>query len=97
MLRRSFCVVADVACQTQFSRGALGDSEHCEFRPRGFSITQSPDHEITRFLTYSLLIPCFCACLSRKPAIHAAFCKSPKKFPVIFPVIRKFAGSRSRQ
>jgi len=37
-------------------------------------------------LTYSLLIPCFCAWESRKPAIHAAFHARRKKFPVIFPV-----------
>src|SRR5437762_5626398 len=39
-------------------------------------------------LSYSLLIPCFCTCFSRKPFIHAAFRAREKKFPVIFPVIR---------
>src|SRR5437773_6089992 len=34
-------------------------------------------------LSYSLLIPCFCTCFSRKPAIHAAFRALEKKFPVI--------------
>ena len=38
----------------------------------------------------SLLIPCSCACPSRKPAIHAPFRKREKKFPVNFPVTREF-------
>src|SRR5262249_6304511 len=41
-----------------------------------------------RKMTYSLLIPCFCTLTSRKPAFHAAFRATEKKFPVIFPVIR---------
>src|SRR5262249_370212 len=43
-------------------------------------------------LTYSLLIPCFCALTLQKPAIHAAFHTCQKKFPVIFPVIAQFAS-----
>jgi hypothetical protein len=52
------------------------------------SITQSPDYQITQSRN-SLLIPCFRALKSRKPAIHAAFRQPQKKFRVIFPVIGK--------
>src|SRR5215471_10088386 len=50
------------------------------WRSRGISLVGCPR-------TYSLLIPCFCAWPSQKPAIHAAFRDARKKFPVIFPVI----------
>src|SRR5262249_46245020 len=43
----------------------------------------------------SLLIPCFWTHPSRKPAFHAGFLAWPKKFPVLFPVIREFPGSYS--
>ena len=46
-------------------------------------------YDMQSVATYSLLIPCFCAYPSQKPAIHAAFREVPKKFPVIFPVISK--------
>ena len=45
--------------------------------------------------TYSLLIPCFFAWVSRKSAIHAAFFADREKFPVIFPVIRKSAPANA--
>jgi len=40
---------------------------------------------IRRFFLNSLLIPCFCALKSRKPAIHAAFRVGSKKIPCYFP------------
>src|SRR5262245_44211887 len=46
----------------------------------------SPNHSI--FLN-SLLIPCFWTQGSQKTAIHAGFHARPKKFPVIFPVLRE--------
>jgi len=49
----------------------------------------APQHKLSK-LSYSLLIPCFCTWLLRKPAIHAAFRAPKKKFPVIFPVIRRY-------
>jgi hypothetical protein len=45
-------------------------------------------------MTYSLLIPCFCAGPAQKPAFHAAFRALTKKFPVIFPVIGEIISSR---
>jgi hypothetical protein len=45
------------------------------------------NHPITESLnsSNSLLIPCFCALSSQKPAIHAGFLHAPKKIPCYFP------------
>ena len=61
----------------------------CRF-DRKIELNSFAHHDIRSVATYSLLIPCFCAYPSRKPAIHAAFHALEKKFPVIFPVSREF-------
>ena len=58
------------------------------------SITQSPDHQIARFSTNSLLIPCSDASESLKPAIHEPFLEAHKKIPCYFPCYQGIRRAR---
>jgi hypothetical protein len=66
----------------------VAEAETLNSGQTGFQITRSPDHQIIQSWN-SLLIPCFGALKSRKPAFHAGFRARRKKFPVIFPVINQ--------
>jgi hypothetical protein len=85
IFRKNRCVCDGFGVTSAIKQGRLAGS--------GFSSVWAGavegSHRSAR-MTYSLLIPCFRAWVSRKRAIHAVFHEAQKKFPVIFPVLGKF-------